>query len=77
MRDKRVSGETGSSVIGVKRETKGGPRGGCWTGKDKETEERNRGRINREERDHAEHLNPRKLSAVALYLPPLSSCYIS
>lgn len=48
MRDERVSREKGSSVIGLKREMKGGLRGGCWTEKDKETKDRNRGRINRE-----------------------------
>lgn len=41
----------------------------------RETEEV--GRINKEERDHTEHSNPRELSTVALYLSPFSLCYIS
>lgn len=44
----------------MKRDKKGGLRGGSRTGEDKETEGRNRGGggINRKETDHTEHLNP-------------------
>lgn len=74
MRDKRVSRKTRSSVIGVKREMKGGLRGGLQDRKrygdeDGEGGGGEGGGVNREERDHTQHSNP----AIDAGSPSLSS----